>query len=100
MNQYVIYNNPKDYPGKFVVRQWIIGPGTVHSGELICIASTIEEARAKMPHGVEQLPVFESDDPVIAEVWMDGGKVEENQRRSSSFTRPSEYDFSRLYRNN
>jgi len=70
MNQYVIYKKPKDYPTKFVVRLWIIGPGTAQAGPLICTADTIEEARASMPDGVDQLPTFDSDDPVIAEVWM------------------------------
>jgi hypothetical protein len=31
MNQYVIYKKPKDYPTKFVVRLWIIGPGTAQA---------------------------------------------------------------------
>ena len=37
---------------------------------MICTANTIEEARASMPDGVDQLPTFDSDDPMIAEVWM------------------------------
>lgn len=70
MNQYVIYKNPKDYPTKFVVRLWIIGKGTTEAGPLICTADTIVEARASMPDGVNQLPTFDCDDPVISEVWM------------------------------
>jgi len=70
MNQYVIYKKPKDYPTKFVVRLWIIGPGTAQAGPMICAVNTIEEARASLPDGVDQLPTFDSDDPVIAEVWM------------------------------
>jgi len=70
VKQYVIYEKPKDYPTKFLVREWIIGPGTVQAGPMICAADTIEEARASLPEGVDQFPVFENDDPVIAEVWM------------------------------
>ena len=70
MNQYVIYDKPKDYPTKFVLRSWVIGPGTVHAGPMICVVDTIEEARGNLPHGLCQLPLFESDDPVIAEVWI------------------------------
>lgn len=70
MKQYVIYKKPKDYPTKFVVRVWIIGPGTAQAGPMICAADTIEEARVSLPDGVDQMPVFDNDDPVIAEVWM------------------------------
>lgn len=70
LHQYVIYDKPKDFPTKFVVRLWIIGPGTAQAGPMICTANTIEEARQSLPDGVSQLPVFANDDPVIAEVWM------------------------------
>ena len=69
MQQYVIYDKPRDFPTKFVVRVWIIGPGTVQAGPMICAADTIEEARASLPDGLEHLPVFDPD-PAIAEVWM------------------------------
>lgn len=70
MNQYVIYKNPQDYPNKFVVRVWIIGSGTVQAGPMICAVDTIEEARESLPDGVDPMPVFDNDDPVIVEVWM------------------------------
>lgn len=68
--QYVIYNKPKDYPNEFVVRQFEISEGRVTPKELIASAFTLEEARACIPPGLTQLPVFEQDDPVIEEVWM------------------------------
>ena len=70
LHQYVIYNKPKDCPTKFVVRVWIIGPGTAQAGPMICTADTLEEARASLPDGVVMLPRFQEDDPVIEEVWM------------------------------
>lgn len=70
MKQYAIYKNPRDYPDDFVVRVWIIGPGTVQAGPMICAVPTLEEARASLPEGLDQIPRFESDDPVIVEVWM------------------------------
>jgi hypothetical protein len=68
MNQYVIYKRPEDYPTKFVVRLWIIGPGTVQAGPMICTADTIEEARESLPDGVHHFD-YDDPDPVIAEVW-------------------------------
>lgn len=67
--QYVIYNKPKDCPTKFVVRVWIIGPGTAQAGPVVCTVNTLEEARASLPDGVEIIPITDPD-PVIAEVWM------------------------------
>ena len=54
----------------FVVRKWAIYPGKVEAGGVICEANSIEEARNSLPVGVVEMPVFEDDDPVIAEVWM------------------------------
>lgn len=69
--QYVIYDHPKDFPDKFVVRKWIIGSGVVTPQVgLFAQADTLEEARDALPFGLNQMPVFENDDPVIAEVWM------------------------------
>jgi hypothetical protein len=70
LHQYVIYEKPKDYPNKYVVRLWIIGPGTVQAGPLVSTCDTIEQARKTIPKGLVQIPAFENDDPVISEVWM------------------------------
>lgn len=73
MQQYVIYNKPGDFPTKFVVRVWVIGPGTVQAGPMICAVDTIEEARASLPNNVDQLPVFESDEDLN---WSGNSEVE------------------------
>lgn len=70
LNQYVIYNNPKDYPGKFVLRKWVINPAGLHSGPILGIADNIEEVRKYLPSYAVKLSVCENDDPVIAEVWV------------------------------
>lgn len=70
LHQYTIYNKPKDFPTKFVVRLWIIGPGTAQAGPLICTANTLEEARESLPDGVERVQVGDPDEKSIAEVWM------------------------------
>ena len=70
LHQYCIYNKPTDYPTKFVVRLWIIGPGTAQAGPLICSADTIEEARESLPDGLARVQVGDPYEPNIAEVWM------------------------------
>lgn len=69
--QYVIYEHPKDKPDKFVVRKWTIYPGeAIPSASLYSEADTLEDARSSLPYGLNKMPVFPDDDPVIAEVWM------------------------------
>lgn len=69
-HQYVIYENPRDAPGKFVVRRFFF----VHGPEPIAVGITdsLEEARALVPqktHGckIDRMP---QDEPQIVEVWM------------------------------
>lgn len=71
MCQYVIYDHPKDFPDKFVVRRWDIGPGSVTPQPgIFAEADSLDDARDAIPAGLTRMPVFENDDPVIAEVWM------------------------------
>ena len=75
MRQYTIYRNPRDYPGRCVVRGWTIVRGE-HQHELIvdaeplAIVDTVEEARAAVPPGLVRLDRLPGDDPVIVEVWL------------------------------
>lgn len=70
LTQYVIYVNPADMPGKFVVREW-----HVVRDELLPVAgrawpaNTLEQARAMVPEGLVRLGRQEVDDPVILETW-------------------------------
>jgi hypothetical protein len=68
--QYVIYNKPKDHPHHYVVREWLIGPGTATPGKLVGLADNLKNARQLVPPGMDLLPRFANDDPVIEEVWM------------------------------
>jgi len=70
LHQYVIYNKPKDCPTKFVVRVWIIGPGTAQAGPVVCTVNTLEEAREHLPDGVACVQMGDPHEPCIAEVWM------------------------------
>ena len=73
MIQWVIYRNPSDHPGKYVVRRWTIGRGEVTPDpEPAAVVDTLERARAEVPVelGLVRLPRTQWDDPVIAEVWL------------------------------
>lgn len=68
--QYVIYDNPSDWPGSFVVRRWRIGKGTVEAEKLPqAVVSTLESARRCIPEGMVNIGRQPDDDPAIAEVW-------------------------------
>ena len=72
LKQYAIYENPKDYPNKFVVRVWEIHedkPEPV-AGDLVIIEDTLEAARSCLPPGLTNISRFSGDDPVIREVWI------------------------------
>lgn len=73
MEQWVIYDHPLDFPEHFVVRCWIVGPGSIaHTGEA-WLRDSLEGAReviaGNFPDGV-CLARQPDDDPAIAEVWI------------------------------
>lgn len=71
-HQYVIFNDPLDYPGKFVVRRFFF-IGGVAAPEVVPVgvANTLEEARKLVPdtHGY-MLGRLPRDEKQISEVWM------------------------------
>lgn len=68
--QFVIYESPNDYPGKFVVREYRISPGTIRAAtEPAAVVDTLEEARAVIPEGMVLLQPQEGEHKSIREVW-------------------------------
>jgi hypothetical protein len=69
--QYTVYDHPLDYPDDFVVRRWIIGPGT-YRGEpsLFARGRTLDEVRGHLPGGLFCLNREPGDDPAIVETWI------------------------------
>jgi hypothetical protein len=71
LRQYVVYNSPKDFPGKYVVREWTIVRGS--DKPVACADArafeTLEEARRGIPGGMVKIPRHPKDDVVIVEVW-------------------------------
>ena len=47
---YTVYNNPTDYPGKFVVRRYVSESGrTIADFEPLLVCDTLDQARAAIP---------------------------------------------------
>lgn len=88
LSMFTIYRNPKDYPGKFVVRQFrvddagaepgpdemvterLTGSVIIMSLQPLAVAATLEEAREAVPPGLYNLGRYGNDDAAIAEVWV------------------------------
>ena len=65
LEMFVVYDNPRDAPGKFVVRRWV---GERPDAEPVGIAQTLEEARCLVPDGLENIGRMPNDDQAIREV--------------------------------
>ena len=61
-----IYNNPKDYPGKYVARLWDTNIPT----HTIAIADNLEEIRETKPAEMVIMGRQPQDDPIIVETWI------------------------------
>jgi hypothetical protein len=73
---YTVYENPSDFPGKFVVRRmdFRMGPHGVSEAvfdkDPMAVSDTIDEARAVIPEHCFNIGRMNMDDPVIKEVWL------------------------------
>jgi hypothetical protein len=68
---WAIYNNPSDYPGKWVVRGYGVGTnGSAHRHEDCIVADSLPQARAALPPGLYNLGRAAFDDPAIHESWI------------------------------
>ncbi len=65
-----VYQNPKDYPGKIVVREWLQGTFTFYPGEAK-VFDSLEEAR-EYANGEGRVCLERSpdDDDVLVETWL------------------------------
>jgi hypothetical protein len=72
-HHYAIYYNPKDYPGKYVVRRWAIqegNPEPVPDKDPMAVVDGLSEARKAVPAGLVRIQPHPEDDPVIVESWI------------------------------
>jgi hypothetical protein len=70
MVQHVIYDSPADYPGRFVVRRWLIGRGGSVTPSFITLADSLEKARQAIPQGLDRIPRSPGDERQIVETWL------------------------------
>ena len=68
---YVLYENPADYPNKFVLRCW---RNQTADPNPLCVCTTHQAALAHLPKRVVCLGRNMGDDPVIKDVWMAANK--------------------------
>jgi hypothetical protein len=70
LSLWVITENPSDYPGQFVAREWHIGQNINAPTPRCHVAGTLDEVRAKLPPFLTRLPPDPRDDRVIVETWI------------------------------
>jgi hypothetical protein len=71
---FTVFENPSDYPGKFVIRESrITTAGALLAPMPLAICDTLEQARASIAEhhpGLIRMHRMPGDDPVIVEVWL------------------------------
>lgn len=68
---WTVYENPRDYPGKFVVRAYDVCAGGAVAARLECtVRDSLDEARAAVPAGLYWMNRNPVDDPTIVETWL------------------------------
>ena len=69
---FVVYENPKDFPDKYVVRLWEINRNVKKTlpTPYCVVKDTLEEARKAIPHNLYRFGRDSCDDPVVIETWI------------------------------
>lgn len=68
---WVIYQNLKDHPGKYVLRRQHATADGVLPDQQAWVGTDIDVLRAMIPPGCIRLPLMPGEDPVIYETWME-----------------------------
>jgi hypothetical protein len=67
LEMFTIYCNPRDYPGKYVVRRHVTGIGP--DPEPLAVVDTLDEARDAVPPYLACMNRQPDDQPQIVETW-------------------------------
>jgi hypothetical protein len=67
---FTVYHDTKDFPGKWLVRRFLIVAGRALPDKLLGVGDTLDQARALVPRGLVRLDRAVNDDPVIVETWV------------------------------
>jgi hypothetical protein len=71
MITYTIYENPTDYPGKFVLKRFTVKDfNPVPDKQPIAVVDDLEAARAELPEGLINYGRHEKDEKQIVETWI------------------------------
>lgn len=73
MTLWAIYASPRDYPGKYVVRRWILRRGTKLPPlpePDPAITDSLDQARASIPPGRQRLERTDDDVTSLVESWI------------------------------
>lgn len=62
----VVYENPKDYPGRFVARLFDLDKPT----RVAVVKETLDEVRKAIPRSMVSIVRSKFDDPAIFEIWI------------------------------
>lgn len=68
---WTIYDNPSDFPGKFVARRFVVygATGPLATPEVF-EADSLDEIRAMIPQGLFRMEPWQGDDIKIVETWI------------------------------
>lgn len=68
---YIIYRNPSDYPGQYVVRrQFADAKGVIIEAVPLVVTESLDIARAALPPGLHNIGREAGDERAILEVWI------------------------------
>lgn len=71
MTVWTVYDSPLDYPGKFVLRGFLIGrDGSIFPLETAEVRDSLEDLRKLIPENTVRFNRTGLDDPKIVEVWL------------------------------
>ncbi|CAM8631602.1 hypothetical protein [Sphingobium cupriresistens] len=70
LSMWVITENPTDFPGQFVAREWLLGNGVHAVTDNHHVAPTLDDVRDLLPPFLHRLARDPNDDPVIVESWI------------------------------
>lgn len=67
LEMFVVYRNPRDFPGKVVVRRFVIGDAPDKQPHFV--GDSVEAARATLPRNLVCCRRDRSDEKQIVETW-------------------------------
>lgn len=67
---YTIYFDPKDYPGKYVMRKWVVDTASGQIPMQAYVGDSYDSVIDNLPLGLVKILRDPHDDPCILETWI------------------------------